>query len=708
MEGGLVRAVGSHRLNPLPHTGTISIFLLMVVTVTGLYLMLFFSFGFDASYDAIARMEAHPVQRVVRAVHRYASAGLVLTTLTHGWRTLVAGRFTGPRWWPWATGSFSLLVVWIAGVTGYWLIWDERAAVLNDALGRFFANSSRGVDFLIDFLVGPYVGSGWLVLLLLLTIHVGATVVIGVAVWYHIRRSRTAFLPPRFWIGSIGGVLVALAVVAPAGVLSPADPTQLPGRVPVDPFYLFLLPPLQIWSPWVVVLVGGLIGAVATALPLATRRVEPVLVDESACTGCELCVHDCPYGAMAMRGEGADTVVVVDEKQCVACGICIGSCSFGALTLDNMTAPLEAPAVDAGEVTVACRRHVQAGAGGWDGQELIEVECLGMLHPRIVASLTDQGAEDIHIVGCAPADCSFGIGNTVLHERLAGERSPMLGRRWRGVATEDWVTTGAIEAALADPGRHPVVDASRPPLDSRHAVAALILVGVTFAAVVALTNIDFGAAPDTAAIDVIVDHVPGNRISIAAAPTGSPGLEPRLAVEIDGTPVLDRSIPLVAADHDGTALAYERLEVAAGSRRVTATLIEGGDETVLYDGTMTLQPGAVVSLNGVDAPPSASVTAGRALFTEASLGSNAGCSICHSLGDEVKVGPPLGNIGVIAESRVPGVSAEDYLRDSILEPDAYIVDGYPGGQMVPDYERRLSTQEINALVAFMLSLKEGA
>ena len=45
-ESPLGRLVRSQRLNPLPHTGTISVFLLLVVVLTGIYLTLFFEFGF--------------------------------------------------------------------------------------------------------------------------------------------------------------------------------------------------------------------------------------------------------------------------------------------------------------------------------------------------------------------------------------------------------------------------------------------------------------------------------------------------------------------------------------------------------------------------------------------------------------------------------------------------------------------------------------
>ena len=82
-EAPIRKVVRSNRLNPLPHAGTISVFLLLVVVVSGVYITLFFGFGFEASHRSVDRMTDHPIQSLVRSIHRYASAALVLTTLVH-------------------------------------------------------------------------------------------------------------------------------------------------------------------------------------------------------------------------------------------------------------------------------------------------------------------------------------------------------------------------------------------------------------------------------------------------------------------------------------------------------------------------------------------------------------------------------------------------------------------------------------------------
>ena len=82
------------------------------------------------------------------------------------------------------------------------------------------------------------------------------------------------------------------------------------------------------------------------------------------------------------------------------------------------------------------------------------------------------------------------------------------------------------------------------------------------------------------------------------------------------------------------------------------------------------------------------------------------CSTCHSLEPGVMlVGPSLANIGAEAGSRLSGTSAEDYLRQSVTDPNAHIVEGFAANLMPASYGGQLTAQQIDDLVAYMLSLK---
>ena len=99
---------------------------------------------------------------------------------------------------------------------------------------------------------------------------------------------------------------------------------------------------------------------------------------------------------------------------------------------------------------------------------------------------------------------------------------------------------------------------------------------------------------------------------------------------------------------------------------------------------------------------------GEALFAQTTIGSASapGCITCHSLEpDVVLVGPSQAGLATRAETREAGVSAEDYIRKSITDPNAYIVEGFTADVMYQNYGEELTEQEINDLVAYTLTLK---
>ncbi|MFC2026110.1 c-type cytochrome [Chloroflexota bacterium] len=84
---------------------------------------------------------------------------------------------------------------------------------------------------------------------------------------------------------------------------------------------------------------------------------------------------------------------------------------------------------------------------------------------------------------------------------------------------------------------------------------------------------------------------------------------------------------------------------------------------------------------------------------------NQHCASCHAKdADTVIVGPALGKIGAQAGLRVEGQDAWQYIENAILHPGEYVLEGYPN-VMPPDYDKKLSGQEIDELVVYLLTLK---
>ena len=111
-------------------------------------------------------------------------------------------------------------------------------------------------------------------------------------------------------------------------------------------------------------------------------------------------------------------------------------------------------------------------------------------------------------------------------------------------------------------------------------------------------------------------------------------------------------------------------------------------------------------------PPSAAdPAAGQAIFT-----AKGQCFTCHTI-DGLTVGvlgPSLNGIATAAGTRQPGVSAEEYLRQSIMEPDVFVQEGCVTGAgtvcttgvMAPIVNAaNLNDADVDALVAFLLTQK---
>lgn len=114
--------------------------------------------------------------------------------------------------------------------------------------------------------------------------------------------------------------------------------------------------------------------------------------------------------------------------------------------------------------------------------------------------------------------------------------------------------------------------------------------------------------------------------------------------------------------------------------------------------------------SGGDAAESSvgNVANGEKLFKQTVIGSASapGCVTCHSLEpDVVLVGPSHFDIGKRSETAVPGMSAEEYIRQSIVEPNAHITEGYAEGVMYQNYATDLPAPNIDDIVAFMLTLQ---
>jgi cytochrome c oxidase subunit 2 len=116
----------------------------------------------------------------------------------------------------------------------------------------------------------------------------------------------------------------------------------------------------------------------------------------------------------------------------------------------------------------------------------------------------------------------------------------------------------------------------------------------------------------------------------------------------------------------------------------------------------------VAAADQVAATQAAPIAAQASLALQGhSLFETKGCTSCHSVnGTDQKVGPsPKGIFGQKVELMDGStlVRDENYLHESIVNPNAKIVNGYQA--IMPTYKGQLSELEINSIIAYIKSLK---
>jgi len=111
------------------------------------------------------------------------------------------------------------------------------------------------------------------------------------------------------------------------------------------------------------------------------------------------------------------------------------------------------------------------------------------------------------------------------------------------------------------------------------------------------------------------------------------------------------------------------------------------------------RPPEELSLEGGNVTPQQLVAAGEKIFRE-----KGGCATCHVMGQKGR-GPDLTGVGARAATRKPGTAAKAYLLESLIQPAAYVVEGFPNiMQPMNRPPVALNRSELWATVAFLQSL----
>jgi coenzyme F420-reducing hydrogenase delta subunit/quinol-cytochrome oxidoreductase complex cytochrome b subunit len=444
--------------NPFYQLGALGWFFYWIITVSGIYLYVFFDTGITQAYESVEYMTNVQwyAAGVMRSLHRYASDALVVVVVIHILREFSLDRMRGNRWFAWFTGIPVLWFIYAAGITGYWLVWDMLAQYVAITTAEWLDSLPFfGGSIAANFADSTKLSARFFTLIMF--IHIAVPLLMLFLMWVHIQRHASAKQnPPRgLAIGTLAALLV-LSLVYPATSHEAADLAAVPTELDLDWFYLGAYPLFDIVSGgfmWLVAVGGTLLLALLPWLP-PKRRLAVATVDLENCNGCTRCYDDCPFSAIEMvpRSDGRpfDREAVVVPANCMSCGICVGACptatpfrraqelSPGIELPDHSIADLRESTVaatrdmsgDARVVVYACEHSTGAADLEGDDTHVVTMPCVAMLPPSFLDFVISRRiADGVFISGCRDGDCHFRLGARWTEERLARERDPFVRKR---------------------------------------------------------------------------------------------------------------------------------------------------------------------------------------------------------------------------------------------------------------------------------------
>ena len=176
--------------------GSATLFVAINQGVTGILLTTYYVPTPDHAYESIQYITTQvPAGWLIRGLHHWGASAMVMLTVLHMLRVIVAGAYKFPREMTWFTGVLLLIVVLGFGFTGYLLPWDQKAywattvgtriAGVTPFIGDWILKIMRGGESLSAVTLARFFGTHvWilpLTLILLLGTHLYLIVRIGIS-----------------------------------------------------------------------------------------------------------------------------------------------------------------------------------------------------------------------------------------------------------------------------------------------------------------------------------------------------------------------------------------------------------------------------------------------------------------------------------------------------------------------------------------------
>jgi quinol-cytochrome oxidoreductase complex cytochrome b subunit len=147
------------------YLGMISFFLFVVLTITGILLMLYYQPAIPHAYENMKDLK-YVVSNgnFLRNMHRWSAHLMVISVFLHMLRVFFKGAYRPPREFNWIVGVILLILTLLLSYTGYLLPYDQLsywAVTVGANIARYVPLMGEKLSFLL--LGGNYIGEYTLV-----------------------------------------------------------------------------------------------------------------------------------------------------------------------------------------------------------------------------------------------------------------------------------------------------------------------------------------------------------------------------------------------------------------------------------------------------------------------------------------------------------------------------------------------------------------
>ncbi|MBS1764614.1 MAG: cytochrome b N-terminal domain-containing protein [Bacteroidetes bacterium] len=416
-------------LNPLYNLGGIAVLMFTIACISGIYIFIFYNINPRDAWDSVEAMSNNTFNGWMRTIHRYSSDLLVIFILLHLLHTLFTSKFK--RLVSWISGIISFLVVVIIGVTGFMLVWDQKAKLAGYLTAKLFSSlpifdpSIAGAFLLNDL---NTVGGFFKVALFG---HIVFSLVTVIIIWIHLLRiSKPKLFPPKKLIIYIIIALGIISIAIPVKSDPPAQMSNLPIQTTFDWYYFFgyyLMKLFTVNQNWFILTGSGIILCIIPYL-IKRKNNPPVYIDLDKCDACNLCSYDCPYEAIDMLPHNGARKAILSPDKCVGCGICIGSCAEHAISHPIYPELILQQRKKSDLAVFSCSYFPEPE---WpSGLDIVHyrVPCTGSVMPKDVQQMLDNNSEKVAILGCE--DCYYRLGKNWTINRFLRKRPPTFSKKF--------------------------------------------------------------------------------------------------------------------------------------------------------------------------------------------------------------------------------------------------------------------------------------